>query len=69
MMSVEQKVGFWRKLWQEYKQLCKDMGVEQGGCRSCMPKMQFDENGKRIEPNLIQDSVSEHTQTIGGSKE
>lgn len=49
----EQKTGFWQKLWQEYKQLCTDMGVEQGGCRSCVPKYQFDENGKRIEPTLL----------------
>lgn len=55
----EQKLGFWQKLWQEYKQLCKDMGVEQGGCRSCVPKYQFDENGKCIEPTLFQHMQSE----------
>lgn len=49
---AEEKIGFWQKLWQSYNQLCKDMGVEQGGCRSCVPKYQFDENGKRIETRL-----------------
>lgn len=51
-MADVEKVGFLKKLWQSYEQLCKDMGVEQGGCRSCVPKYQFDENGKRIETRL-----------------
>ncbi|MDO4895404.1 DUF5363 family protein [Moraxella sp.] len=51
-MSNQENVGFWRKLWNAYNQLCKDMGVEQGGCRSCVPKYQFDDNGKRIEHRL-----------------
>lgn len=66
-MSAE-KVGFWRKLWQEYQQLCKDMGVEQGGCRSCVPKIQFDEHGKRIEPHLMHDTQAEQSPSAEGSK-
>lgn len=57
-MSEQQKIGFWQKLWNEYNQLCKDMGVEQGGCRGCVPKIQFDEHGKRIETHLP--TYSEH---------
>lgn len=53
-MTGQKPIGFWQKLWNEYKQLCNDMGVEQGGCRSCVPKIQFDENGKRIETHLPQ---------------
>ncbi|MDO4433060.1 MAG: DUF5363 domain-containing protein [Alysiella sp.] len=50
--TEQEKPSFWRKLLNSYDQLCKDMGVEQGGCRSCVPKIQFDENGKRIDRRL-----------------
>lgn len=51
-MKEKSNLSWWRRLWNAYQQLCKDMGVEQGGCRSCVPKMQFDENGKRIDRQL-----------------
>lgn len=62
-MSDSKKTGFWRKLLDSYNQLCKDMGVDQGGCRSCVPKYQFDENGKRIETRLptMKPEKAEHT--------
>lgn len=62
-MSDSKKTGFWRKLLDAYNQLCKDMGVDQGGCRSCVPKYQFDENGKRIETRLppMKHEKAEHT--------
>lgn len=62
-MTEQKPIGFWQKLWNEYKQLCKDMGVEQGGCRSCVPKIQFDENGKRIETHLPRQSGVAKTAT------
>lgn len=54
----DKPTGFWQKLWNEYKKLCTDMGVEQGGCRSCVPKVAFDENGKRIETHLPMHSTT-----------
>lgn len=57
-----EKPSFWRKMIDAYQQLCKDMGVDQGGCRSCVPKYHFDENGKRVETSLPQmHSVPEDT--------
>lgn len=38
----EQK-SFFRKLMEQYDQLCKDLGVEKGGCRGCVPVVKFDE--------------------------
>lgn len=52
MFNRQSIIKLWRKFCKEYNQLCKELGVEQGGCRSCVPKYQFDENGKRIEQRL-----------------
>lgn len=45
----EQK-GFFRKLMEKYNDLCKDLGVDNGACRGCVPVVKFDpENPKPID--------------------
>lgn len=34
--------SFFRKLMEKYDELCKDLGVENGACRSCVPVVKFD---------------------------
>lgn len=34
--------SFFRKLMEKYDELCKDLGVENGSCRSCVPVVKFD---------------------------
>lgn len=34
--------SFFKKLIEQYDQLCKDLGVDQGGCRGCVPVVKFD---------------------------
>lgn len=38
----------WLKtLWAKYNELCDDLGVDNGACRSCVPVVKFDpENNK-----------------------
>lgn len=40
-MATENK-SFFRKLLDQYNDLCKDLGVEQGACRGCVPVVKFD---------------------------
>lgn len=40
-MATENK-SWWRKLLDQYNQLCKDLGVENGACRGCVPVVKFD---------------------------
>lgn len=40
-MDNENK-SFFRKLLDKYNELCKDLGVEQGACRGCVPVVKFD---------------------------
>lgn len=37
----EQK-SFFRKLMDKYNELCKDLGVDGGACRGCVPIVKFD---------------------------
>ncbi|WP_373778097.1 DUF5363 domain-containing protein [Glaesserella sp.] len=39
---AEQQKGFFRNLLDKYDELCKDLGVDQGGCRGCIPVVKFD---------------------------
>lgn len=34
--------SFFRKLMEKYDELCKDLGVENGACRGCVPTVKFD---------------------------
>ncbi len=47
-MTTENK-SFFRKLLDQYNQLCKDLGVDQGACRSCTPVVKFDPDPERKE--------------------
>lgn len=48
-METEHK-SFFRKLLDKYNDLCKDLGVDQGACRGCVPVVKFDpENDDKME--------------------
>lgn len=34
--------NFFQKLLDKYNQLCKDLGVDAGACRGCVPVVKFD---------------------------
>ncbi|WP_157876232.1 DUF5363 domain-containing protein [Glaesserella parasuis] len=40
-MSSESK-SFFRTLLEKYNELCKDLDVDQGACRGCVPIVKFD---------------------------
>lgn len=44
---ADQTKSFFRKLMDKYDQLCKDLGVEQGACRGCVPVVKFDSERKK----------------------
>lgn len=44
-----QATSFFRKLMDKYDELCKDLGVEQGACRGCVPVVKFDPEQKTEE--------------------
>lgn len=43
---ADQTKSFFRKLLDKYNELCKDLGVEQGACRGCVPIVKFDPERK-----------------------
>lgn len=44
-MQEQGKPGLLKRAWQAYDQFCKELGLDKGGCRSCMPKVELDEDG------------------------
>ncbi|TCP18880.1 hypothetical protein EV693_101146 [Nicoletella semolina] len=36
-----------RKWLDKYNDFCKDLGVEQGACRGCVPVVKFDPDSKK----------------------
>ncbi|MFZ7172478.1 DUF5363 domain-containing protein [Avibacterium volantium] len=42
-MANQQK-GVLRRLWDKYSEFCKELGIDQGTCRSCVPVVKFDED-------------------------
>ncbi|URL01543.1 DUF5363 domain-containing protein [Avibacterium sp. 20-126] len=45
-----QPKGVLRRLWDKYSEFCKELGVDQGACRSCVPVVKFDdEPQKKVE--------------------
>lgn len=34
--------SFFKKLKEKYDELCKDLGVDAGACRGCVPVVKFD---------------------------
>ncbi|MDU8924100.1 DUF5363 domain-containing protein [Pasteurellaceae bacterium LIM206] len=38
------KKGWFKRVMDKYNAFCKDIGVDQGACRSCVPIVKFDED-------------------------
>ena len=54
-MSEQEKKGWFRKAVDEYNKFCKELGLDKGACRGCMPRIEFDDDGhvkkeKPLEP-------------------
>ena len=54
-MSEQEKKGWFRKAVDEYNKFCKELGLDKGSCRGCMPRIEFDDEGhvkkeKPLEP-------------------
>ena len=54
-MSEQEKKGWFRKAVDEYNKFCKELGLDKGSCRGCMPRIEFDDDGhvkkeKPLEP-------------------
>ncbi|WP_243405781.1 DUF5363 domain-containing protein [Pasteurella langaaensis] len=45
MTEQKEKQGFFKTLVKKYNELCKDLGVDNGACRSCTPIVKADKNG------------------------
>lgn len=39
---AEENKSWFKKLIEQYNQLCKDLGVDNGACRSCVLVVKFD---------------------------
>lgn len=39
---MAEKKSWLKTLWEKYDDLCKDLGVEAGACRGCVPVVKFD---------------------------
>lgn len=46
---TEKQKGFFRRLWDKYSEFCKELGIDQGACRSCIPVVKFDEEPPKKE--------------------
>lgn len=42
MLEKNSKKSWLKGLIEKYNELCKDLGVENGACRSCVPIVKFD---------------------------
>ncbi|PJG85649.1 DUF5363 domain-containing protein [Conservatibacter flavescens] len=42
-----QKKSWFRRALEKYDQFCKEAGIDDGACRSCMPIVKADENGNK----------------------
>ena len=40
-MSEQEKKGWFRKAVYEYNKFCKELGLDKGSCRGCMPRIEF----------------------------
>ena len=45
-MSEKEKKGWFRKAVDEYNKFCSELGLDKGSCRGCMPRIEFDDDGK-----------------------
>lgn len=39
---MTEKQSWFKKLAEKYNELCKDLGVDAGACRGCVPVVKFD---------------------------
>ena len=39
------KKGWFHKAVDEYNKFCKELGLDKGSCRGCMPRIEFDDDG------------------------
>lgn len=46
---TEKQKGLFRRLWDKYSEFCKELGIDQGACRSCVPMVKFDEDPPKKE--------------------
>lgn len=44
---AEENKGWFKKLLAKYNELCDDLGVDNGACRSCVPVVKFDPEEKK----------------------
>ena len=44
-MSEQVKKSWFKKAIEKYNDFCKEIGIDQGACRSCVPVVKADENG------------------------
>lgn len=42
--------SFFTKLKEKYDELCKDLGLEAGACRGCVPVVKFDPEKEEKKP-------------------
>lgn len=45
-MSEQEKKSWFRKAVDEYNRFCSELGLDKGSCRGCMPRIEFDDDGK-----------------------
>ena len=45
-MSEQEQKGWFRKVVDEYNKFCSELGLDKGSCRGCMPRIEFDDDGK-----------------------
>lgn len=48
MLEQKQSEGLFKKLLNKYNELCKDLGIDNGACRSCTPIVKTDESGNLL---------------------
>lgn len=41
---LDNAVSWLKKLWKSYNGFCKELGIDQGACRGCVPIVKFDED-------------------------
>lgn len=46
---MTEKQSWFKKLAEKYNALCKDLGVDAGACRGCVPVVKFDPEKNDIE--------------------
>ena len=45
--ETQPKKSWFKRALEKYDQFCKEAGIDDGACRSCMPIVKPDENGNK----------------------